>query len=291
MTIDLVDDDSMPGCRLQTIQTQIVPRVLLAFCALWLPGAHSLFAQTEPQTPVVQEVLAAVDAAARWPDGIWQGRLSFAAKDQGRRVFRFRWYQKGAARRIDFFSARRGLEARLLVRENGRALWFWNEPDQHLERLRDSRRLRPLLASGFYFEDLAGVPLEQAYQGTRRLAALASQDNPAAFWKLSLEPNATPDIQAAAYGRLVLVVRQNDATRVRQDLYNADRVLTRTLRFHYDSAVRVRSSGAVTRLAGVPTRLEMLDLSRGEISVIEFHEYDDMGEQPDALFEPEFLNR
>ncbi|MCR9141714.1 MAG: outer membrane lipoprotein-sorting protein [bacterium] len=256
----------------------------------------------------MQTQVERADRAMRRPDGLWIGRLSVAGGASGdRRAYRLRLLQKGEQRLLEFSSARRGLEARILYRDSGASIWFWDQPRRELARIRDGERLGPVLQSGFSFEDLSARPLEPIYRGDRRVERYrpsapnanalsvsdASDASDRTFLRITLRPTGASI--ASAYGRVVLIVDPARGYRpLRRDLFNADRVLTRSLRYHYDSPVRVRSAGAgagPAPLAAVPTRLEMLDLVSGDNSVIEYHEFDDVGELPDARFEPENLNR
>ncbi len=308
------------------IMIRIMHRLCITYGALLLlcgllhaPGAQApVIAQDRGSAAesdaAVQVQLELADRAQRRPDGLWVGRLSIAGRAPGgrdalngggnRRAYTLRLHQKGQWRRIDFSSARRGLEARLLSRDDGATVWFWDRARGKLARIRDGERLRPVLQSAFSFEDLAGQPLEVGYRGERRveryrpsapnaqsLAGEGAATNPAeSYLRFTLRPNGPG---ASRYGRIVLVVADaNQGYRpLRKDLFNADRVLIRTLRYHYDSPVLRRSSGRAENPEGVPTRLEMLDLAGAGISVIEFHEFDDVGELPDAFFEAENLNR
>lgn len=294
----------------------MLPGLWAVFGLMLGSGLWSLMAQapdpaTQPGATVpVQVQIERADRALRRPDGLWLGRLSVAAGRRAwnagqRRAYDLRLFQKGDRRRLEFSSNRRGLEARILYRDNGATVWFWDQPRRRLASKRDGERFRPVLQSGFFFEDLASQPLEIMYQGERRVEPYrpaqpnpqalpgTAPDNNRAFLRFTLRPaRASGALDPQSYGRLVLIVDPNAGYRpLRRDLFNADRVLTRSLQYHYDSQVLVRSTGIAASPAGVPTRLEMLDLVGGGFSVIEFHEFDDVGELPDSLFEPENLNR
>lgn len=294
--------------RSPRVGRRVLRRLLAAALLLITIGAGP--AAQGPETEPAQVQIARVDRAARRPDGLWLGRLSIAAgrtvHNAGeRRSYELRWFQKGDRRRLDLYSARRGLEARVLYRDDGASIWFWDQTRFRLAHIRDGERFRPVLQSGFYFADLAAQPLEQHYAAERRIEryqpaqpnaeVLQTEDAGAApvggFLRFFLRPVAAP-VDSRAYGRIVVVIDPTRGDRLlRRDLFNADRVLTRTLRYHYDSEVLLRSTGAAQRPEGVATRLEMLDLVSGENSVIEFHEFDDVGVVPDEFFEPDNLNR
>jgi hypothetical protein len=272
---------------------------LAVLCAGLVSLAPPVPAQERRVVPV-QVHLERADRALRWPAGQWRGRLSLAEGDGRRRAWDFTLFQQQDRRRIDFYSTRRGLEARVLYLDQGRTIWHWDAPRAELSRKRDGEQYGSLLQSGFSFVDLSGRGLEPDYAGERRAERYSSSSAPTAatagdreLLRLTLRPVRPPrEPGGRGYGRVVLLVDPARAYRpLRMDLYDADRILTRSLQYHYDSELRMGRAEGAGALDGVPTRLEMLDLSGGGISRIEFYEFDDAAELPAAFFDPEFLNR
>ncbi len=274
----------------------MIPRIFIISAAAVLCG--TLFAQEAVSN---QEYLARVDRLRGFEDGVYNGRLTIAkrgaADGAGRTVFDVTLYQRGDARLFEFASARRGLEAQLFCLDDGRTIWYRDHVRRRLRRIEDAARLEPVLGSGFAYVDLSGLAFETQYTGVR-LQEFQPADGGgtggvpagAQYRRLELRPISANDATSPAspYGRAVLIFDVADPEQyrpIRLDLFDDERILYKTLLYHYDRRLIRRSTGT----AFVPERpagLEMLDLNGRTVSRFELDRYDDVRGMADALFDP-----
>ena len=238
----------------------------------------------------VQEMIARVDQVLRVPSGLLTGRLSAVTRTGDAAVWEFSLYKKNLKVRdiaetvllYQFSSKRRGLEAKVLYREDGEVVWLWDAVRRQLFRKRDLEKFQGVLGTSFTYLDLSGSGYQAGYSG--RSVRLTEAEG-TRLARLSMVP-----INPGRYSRLVLLANPDRSYRpLRLDYHDRDRVLFKTLNFQYGELLDRKSGGAGT--ATLPTRLEMLDLKNGMISRIEYFTLDVSVTPEDAFFDPEFLNR
>ena len=253
------------------------------------PAPDSSRSEAELRIPV-QEMIARVDQVLRVPVGLLTGRLSVVTRTGDAAVWEFSLYKKNLRVRdiaetvllYQFSSKRRGLEAKVLYREDGEVVWLWDAVRRQLFRKRDLEKFQGVLGTSFTFLDLAGSGYQAGYSG-RSVRLVQAEGTRLA--RLSMVP-----INPGRYSRLVLLANPQERYRpLRIDYHDRDRVLFKTLNFQYGELLDRKSGG--TGGATLPTRLEMLDLKNGMISRIEYFTLDVSVAPQDAFFDPEFLNR
>ncbi len=238
----------------------------------------------------VQEMIARVDQVLRVPAGLLTGRLTAVTRSGDSAVWEFSLHKKGlkhgeiaeTVMLYQFSSKRRGLEAKVLYREDGEVVWLWDAPRRQLFRKRDLEKFQGVLGTGFTFLDLSGSGYQAGYSG-RSVRLLPEGGKRLA--RLMMTP-----INPGLYSSLVLLANPDESYRpLRIDYHDRERILFKTLNFQYGELLD-RKTGR-TGAGNLPTRLEMLDLKNGMISRIEYFTLDVSVSPEDAFFDPEYLNR
>lgn len=253
------------------------------------PQPKTVSQAEQPKIPI-QEMIARVDLVLRVPEGLLTGRLSVINKSGESYVWDFSLYKKTMRQKdltetamlYQFSSTRRGLEAKVLYREDGETVWLWDAVRARIFRKRDLEKFQGVLGTGFTFLDLANAGFQAGYTG--RTARFEKQGE-ALLAQLTMAP-----INPGRYSRLVLLARPADGYQpVRMDYHDRDRVLFKTLRFQYGDLLD-KSNGRTAKV-NLPVRLEMLSLANGTISRLEYFTFDSRVAPTDAFFDPEYINR
>lgn len=262
------------------LQSQIAILVGCLIC----PGVY-LVAQTET-TPIaetipIQEMIGRIDEALRANDGLYTGRLSRISKDGDSANWDFMLYKKSSSSLFLFSSKRRGLEVKLLYRDEGDEVWLWDALRAQLYRKRDFEKYEGLFQSGFSYVDLSGYSYQANYNGND-----VDQKTGNPMIKLTLNP-----ILEGAYTKVILLANSQESYRPRRmDFFDKEKLLFKTMNFYYDGQILFTRSGKTQEIKN-PSRLEILDIKTGSISRLEFFTFDDSISPSDALFDPDFLNR
>ena len=248
-----------------------------------------------PERIPVQTIIARLDYVLKLPRGLMTGRMSIVTKTGRTAVWDFSLYNKEILRdEIEqtallymFISKRRGLENKLLFLDNGGEIWLWDALRGRLYRKRDFERFQTVLRTGFSYQDISGSTFQTTYNG-RRAKRWVTKDKKT-FVKLTLVP-----ISPGVYTKLTLVSEKDSKTGqywpIRIDYHGRNKILFKTMNLYYDGAILDRTTGKRGKKRN-PTRLEVLDLSTGVISRIEFFTLDPRVNPEDAFFDPDFLNR
>ena len=236
-------------------------------------------------------MIARVDQVLQIPNGLLTGRLSAITKTGETAVWDFSLYKKVITRDeikqtamlYIFSSKRRGLEAKILIRDDGDEIWLRDVVRNQLFRKRDLEKFQGVLNTGFSYQDISGSSFQASYSG-RRAVAYRTRDKKI-FTRLTMVP-----INPGRYKKLVLLADQSNKFRpIRIDYHKKYRILYKTLNFYYGDLL-VKKTGR-TQKVRLPTRLEMMDLSTGMISRLEYFTLDNTVSPNNAFFDPDFLNR
>lgn len=234
-------------------------------------------------TVPIQEIIARVDQSFRFGDGILTGRLTAVTKSGSTAQWDFTMYNKEGKRLFQFSSSKRGLEAKILFREDGEEIWLWDASRAQLFRKRDYERFQSVMGTGFSYIDLSGYSLQANYNGSEAILYKTRDDN--IFTRLSMRP-----IISSNYGKLVLLADQQKSYRpIRIDFHDRQGIMFKTMRQAYGQ-VLLKSSGKSGTLSS-PNRLEVLHLKTGMITRFEVFTYDDSRLPKDTFFDPDYLNR
>ena len=242
-----------------------------------------------PRIPL-QEMIARADQVFQLPAGHLSGRLSVITKTGEAALWDVSLHRKvlkekhltHTAMLYQFSSKRRGLEAKVLIREDGESIWLWDALRRRLYRKRDREVFQGAMGTGFSFRELSGISLQSTYTGRRAISRPASGGS---LVRLTLAP-----INPGRYRMLYLLADQDKSFRpLRIDFHGKNRILIKTMNLHYGS-IRMSRRG-VFRKARFPVRMEILDLNSGMISRLEYFTLDETAAPEDAFFDPDFLNR
>lgn len=247
------------------------------------PPADGAPVEGKRVTVPIQEIIARVDQAFRFGDGILTGRLTAVTKSGSTAQWDYSMYNKEGKRLFHFSSSKRGLEAKILYREDGEEIWLWDAARAQLFRKRDYERFQSVLGTGFTFLDLSGYSLQANYNGSEAILYKTREDN--IFTRLSMRP-----IISSEYGKLVLLADQQKSYRpIRIDFHDRRGIMFKTMRQAYGE-VLMKATGKSGSLPS-PNRLEVLHLNTGMITRFEVFTYDDSRLPRDAFFDPDYLNR
>ncbi len=231
----------------------------------------------------IQEIIARVDQSFRFGEGILTGRLTAVTKSGSTALWDFSMYNKEGKRLFHFSSSKRGLEAKILYREDGEEIWLWDAARAQLFRKRDYERFQPVLGTGFSYIDLSGYSLQANYNGSE--AILYKTREAGIFTRLSMRP-----IISSEYGKMVLLADQEKTYRpIRIDFHDRQGIMFKTMRQAYGE-VLMKATGKSGVLPS-PNRLEVLHLTTGMITRFEVFTYDDSRLPNDTFFDPDYLNR
>ncbi len=145
----------------------------------------------------------------------------------------------------------------------------------------DEEKYESHLATGFSFMDLSGASYQAHYNPiVQSDLKIADQT----FKRITLKP-----IIPYFYSKLILLLNLDSLRPARLDFHDRDGVLFKTMNIKY-GPIKVRQNQKTTK-EEYASRLEMLDLNTGSISVLEYTEIDKEVRPDPSLFELANLNR
>ena len=243
-----------------------------------------------PSIPV-QEILARVDFVMEIPRGLLTGRLTAITRAGDTAVWDFSLYKKtilrdGISQTVMLYlmsSKRRGLEAKILIREDGDEIWLWDVRRNQLFRKRDLERFQAVMNTGFSFLDICGSTFQATYTGRRAVVRKISEKR--SFTMLTMVP-----INPGNYRKLEVKADQRASYQPeRIDYYDRNRVMFKSLNFNYGELLDKKTGKNFK--SKLPVRMEMLNLNSGMISRMEYFTLDKTVSPQAAFFDPDFLNR
>ncbi|EQA70072.1 outer membrane lipoprotein-sorting protein [Leptospira noguchii] len=180
-----------------------------------------------------------------------------------------------------FESSGKGLEYKILIKDEGEQIYIFNALSKKIFRKVDEEKYESHLATGFSFMDLSGASYQANYNPIVQ-SDLKTADQ--SFKRVSLKP-----IIPYFYSKLILLLSSDSLKPTRLDFHDRDGVLFKTMNIKY-GPVKVKQNQKTTKEEHA-NRLEMLDLNTGSVSVLEYTEIDKEVKPDSSLFDLSNLNR
>lgn len=253
--------------------------VILLFLALLSGGITH--AQAPEKARVAQELVARLDQSLLKADGLVKANLILIKRTGDSWTWDMSVFRKGEDSLSLFESKGRGLEYKILFKEDGELIYAFNALSRKIFRKNDEEKYENHLNTGFSFVDLAGT----SYQANYNPIVQSDLDVGGKKMKrVALRP-----IVPYFYSKLILLLESDTLRPVRLDFHDKDGVLYKTMNIKY-GPVKVKAKQKVGK-EDMASRLEMLDLNTGAISVLEYTEVDRDVKPDPSLFELDNLNR
>ncbi|TGK17575.1 outer membrane lipoprotein-sorting protein [Leptospira fluminis] len=239
-------------------------------------------AQTsQEKNRVAQELVARLDQALLKTEGLVKANLILIKRSGDSWTWDMSVFRKGEDSLSLFESKGRGLEYKILFKEDGELIYAFNALSRKIFRKTDEEKYESHLSTGFSFVDLSGNSYQANYN------PVVQSDLEVGGKKMKRV--AMRPIVPYFYSKLVLLLEPESLKPIRLDFHDKDGVLYKTLNIKY-GPIKVKAKQKVTK-EDLASRLEMLDLNTGSISVLEYTEVDRDVKPDPSLFELENLNR
>ncbi len=228
-----------------------------------------------------QELLARLDRELDFGKGLVKGTYVLIRRNGQSETWKINRFFNGEDALYLFDRKGRGLESKLLTKDEGENVFFYNVLAAKLFRKTDDEKYESMMGTGFFYVDLSGYSYQANYN------PLVNADLEIAgemFYRVSLKP-----ILPYFYKKLVLLVSKKDLKPYRIDFHDRDGILFKTLNLKYGS-VKVKEGNKVDDLTKA-SRWEMLDLNTGSITVWEIQEIDKSVVPDPSLFAVDNLSR
>ncbi|MFW6365581.1 MAG: outer membrane lipoprotein-sorting protein [Spirochaetota bacterium] len=221
-----------------------------------------------------QEILARVDEVMKYPTGELQGDIMHIFPDGKSVNFRLEGNIGKEDYIFTFSSPRRGKQLRVLYNLYGEDIWVYNLLSLKLFHKVDVDKYDPLLDSNFNFLDLSNADFQSNY--TSKIIKTSTYKGKSVII-LSLDPI----FKGGEYGKLTLYVVRKDYIPMRIDYHDQDRVITKTLTIAKIAQFNNRT---------FPVRYDMLHISSGTLTILQFNDYDGNMNYPKTMFRHEQLS-
>lgn len=242
----------------------------------------SLKAQAPDTSLSAQELLARLDREMDFGKGLVKGTYVLIRRNGTSETWKINRFFNGEDALLLFDRKGRGLESKLLTKDEGENVFFFNVLSAKLFRKTDDEKYESLMGTGFFYVDLSGYSYQANYN------PLVNGDleiGGEVYYRVSLKP-----ILPYFYKKLVLLVGKKDLKPYRVDFHDRDGILFKTLNLKY-GPVKIKDNGGKVEEIQKASRLEMLDLNTGSITVWEIQEVDKTVNPDASLFNVDNLSR
>ncbi|GBF48690.1 hypothetical protein LPTSP4_01900 [Leptospira ryugenii] len=237
--------------------------------------------RSQENTLSAQELLARLDKELDFGKGLVKGTYTLIRRNGQSETWKMNRFFNGEDALYLFDRKGRGLEAKLLSKEEGENVYFFNVLSAKLFRKTDDEKYESLMGTGFFYVDLSGYSYQANYNPLMNSDLEIAGET---FYRVALKP-----ILPYFYKKLVLLVSKKDLKPQRIDFHDKDGILFKTLNLKYGS-VKIKEVGKVEDVDKV-ARWEMLDLNSGSITVWEVQEVDKTVNPDASLFAVDNLGR
>nr|WP_243393356.1 outer membrane lipoprotein-sorting protein [Leptospira perolatii] len=242
---------------------------------------HASYAQAPEKARVAQELVARLDQALLRVDGLVKANLILIKRSGDSWNWEVSVFRKGEDSLSLFESKGRGLEYKLLFKEDGELIYAFNALSRKIFRKTDEEKYESHLNTGFSYVDIANSSYQANYNPIVQSDLEISGKK---MKRVAMRP-----IVPYFYSKLILLLDAESLKPIRLDFHDKDGVLYKTLNIKY-GPVKVKSKHKSVQ-EEMANRLEMLDLQTGSISVLEYTEVDKDVKPDPSLFELDNLNR
>lgn len=207
-----------------------------------------------------QEILARVDDILKYPSGELNGTLMHIQPDGKSTSLRMKAAISGDDSLFSFSNVQRGDQLKILYNLNGEDIWVYDLLSLKLFHKMDVDKYDPLFGTNYNFLDLSNADFQSNY--TAKVAKVSTYKG-----KQVIILNLEPIFKEGKYGKLTLYVVRNNYIPMRIDYHDRDNVLVKTMSIAKTSSFK---NGKI-----FPVRYDMLHISSGTLSILEFSNYDD----------------
>jgi len=243
--------------------------------------SNAISAQTPDTTLSAQELLARLDKELDFGKGLVKGTYTLIRRNGQSETWKINRFFNGEDALYLFDRKGRGLEAKLLTKDEGENVFFFNVLSAKLFRKTDDEKYEALMGTGFFYVDLSGYSYQANYNPVVNADLEIAGEM---YYRIALKP-----ILPYFYKKLVLLVSKKDLKPTRIDFHDRDGILFKSLNLKYGS-IKIKE-GAKVEDVDKASRWEMLDLNTGSITVWEIQEVDKSVTPDASLFAVDNLGR
>ncbi len=229
-----------------------------------------------------QELLARLDKELDYGKSLIKGSYILIKRNGQSESWNVNRFYNGEDALFLFDRKGRGLEAKLLTREEGENIFYYNALSSKIFKKTEEEKYESMFGSGFFYVDLSGYSYQANYNPVINGDLEISGES---YYRVTLKP-----ILPLFYKKLVLLARKKDLKPYRIDFHDKDGILFKTLNLKYGSVKVKDQTGKIEEQSKVQ-RWEMLDLTTGSISVWEIQEIDRSVTPDSSLFQVDNLSR
>ncbi|MCS6984955.1 MAG: outer membrane lipoprotein-sorting protein [Leptospiraceae bacterium] len=230
------------------------------------------------------EIMERVYDQLRYLEGVNKIQLTITTKKGSSVIYKGILYVKGDAALYHFDSLSRGRVLKVLLNNQGANIYAYSIHEKKLFHKKALDRFEPVLDSGFFYIDLANSPFLEYY--TPKISGTEKRVGGRDWVKVENIP-----LDPGNYSRLVVLVDPfEDYTLRRIDYFDTAGVLMKSLEVQWQSLPIKEADGrqlVVQRLA----RWDMMDMTRGSVSTLEFFSNDKSARLDSSLFRRENLEK
>lgn len=236
-------------------------KAVIAACGLAVllsPGAD-LHAQADRKVELTaQEMLARADRVLEYPMGIIRGRLMHITPNGKTHKVDVSGYIDKSDYLFSFSTGDRGEQLKVLFNFGGEDIWVYNVLSTKLFHKMGVDKFDSIIFTNFSFMDFSNSDLQSNYTAKITGDAFVKGEE---TYRLTL----TPVFRGGAYGTLTLYVTKNQYIPRRIDFQDTDNVIFKTLSLSETTTMGDRL---------FPVRYDMLDIRKGTLTVLTFHDFE-----------------
>ncbi len=253
--------------------------VFLIFCQSMVYGQSTMAGVTLSADEIMQKV----DEQLLYLKGLTKLQLTITSNKGAVRVYKATLFKKQEDSLFIFDTLGRGRILRLLYNDQGKTIYAYSMLDKRLYEKRAGDRFDAVLNSGFYFFDLSNSPFSENF--VPKISGREKKDGN--DW-LRIE---NIPLDRGKYSRLNVLVDNKDNFKVKRiDYYDSAGVLMKSMLVKHDK-IPVKQARKQTVSKAYATKLEMMDMSKGTISILEFLLNDKTAKLDSSLFRRENIEK
>ncbi len=248
---------TLVNCYMNRISTLSVFLVFVLVFPLFV--VNDSYAQDSRQIELsAQEILARVDTVLQYPDGELKGSLMHILPTGKSTAIKIKALVSKEDYVFQFSNQSRGAQMQVLYNLNGEDIWVYSLLSLKLFHKVDVDRYDTILNSNYNFFDLSNADLQSNYTAKIEKETVYKEKNVIIL-------TLTPLFKGRGYGTIVLYVDKAAWVPLRIDYQDNDKVTVKTM-----SIAKI----AVYNNNTFPVRYDMLHISSGTLSILEFTDYD-----------------
>lgn len=230
------------------------------------------------------EIMELVYDQMRYLEGINKFQLTITTRKGSTAVYKGVLYVKGDSSLYHFDHLSRGRVLKILLNDLGANIFAYSTHEKKLFHKIALDRFDPVLDSGFFYVDLANAPFLDYY--TPKISGNEKRAGGRDWLRVENIP-----LDVGKYGKLVVLVDPyNDYSLQRIDYFDTAGVLMKSLEVQIQS-LPIKESDGKERVIQRIARWDMMDLSRGTVSTLEFFSNDKSARLDNSLFRKENLEK